>query len=63
MNIRALSRTSGELDCSLYFLNSMSLVSYQTKLFSTLFSNFKIAKGAVVCSEAQLVGDITVGME
>ena len=24
-------------------------------------SNFKIAKGAVVCSEALLIGDITIG--
>ena len=25
------------------------------------FRNFKIAKGAVVCTEAQLLGDITIG--
>ena len=34
--------------------------SFSPSLPST--RNFKIAKGAVVCSEAQLVGDITIGM-
>ena len=54
MTSKATKKSSG------YFFYYLS----QIKLINNIFvseRNFKIAKGAVVCSEALLIGDITIG--